>query len=65
MKSYGELKAEMKAIQQQMVEGKKHEFANVFEEVKCLCKKFGFTAETLKGSLAESRKPKKPFNIID
>ena len=56
MKSYDELKAEMEAIQQQMVEAKKNERANAPKEVKRLCKEFGFTAGMLKGSLAEGRK---------
>ena len=34
MKSYDELKAEMEAIQQQMVEAKKNERANALKEVK-------------------------------
>ena len=34
MKSYDELKAEMEAIQQQMVEAKKNECANALKEVK-------------------------------
>ena len=52
MKSYVELKAEMEAIQQQMVEAKKSERANALKKVKRLCKEFGFTAGMLKGSLA-------------
>ena len=51
----GELKAEMEAIQQQMVEAKKNERANALKEVKRLCKEFGFTAGMLKDSLAEGR----------
>ena len=58
MKSYDELKAEMEAIQQQMVEAKKNRRANVLKEVKRLCKEFGFTAGILKGSLAEDIKAK-------
>jgi len=50
------LKAEMEAIQQQMVAAKKNERANALKEVKRLCKEFGFTAGMLKGSLAEGRK---------
>ena len=50
MKSYDELKAEMEAIQQQMVEAKKNERANALKEVKRLCKEFGFTAGMLKGA---------------
>ena len=53
-----ELKAEMEAIQQQMVEAKKNERANALKEVKRLFKEFGFTAGMLKGSLAEGRKQK-------
>ena len=57
MKSYDELKAEMEAIQQQMVEeAKKNERANALKEVKRLCKEFGYTAGMLKGSLSEGRK---------
>ena len=55
-KSYDEPKAEMEAIQQQMVEAKKNERANALKEVKRLRKEFGFTAGILKGSLAEGRK---------
>ena len=56
MKSYDELKAEMEAIQQQMVEAKKTVLHNVLKQVKHLCKEFGFTAGMLKGSLARGRK---------
>ena len=56
MKSYDELKAEIGAIQQQMVEAKKNELANALKEVKRLCKEFGYTAGMLKGSLAKGRK---------
>ena len=55
-KSYDELKAEMAAIELQMVEAKKNERANALKEVKRICKEFGFTAGMLKGSLAEGRK---------
>lgn len=55
MKSYDELKAEMDALQQQMVEAKKKERSNALIEVKRLCKEFGFTAGMLKGSLAKGR----------
>ena len=56
MKSYGELKVEMEAIQLQMVEVKKNERVNALKEVKRLCKEFGITAGMLKGSFAEGRK---------
>jgi hypothetical protein len=56
MKSYDELKVEMEAIQQQMVEAKKNERVSAQIEIKHLCKEFGFTARMLKGSLAEGRK---------
>ena len=56
MKSYDELKAEMEAIQQHMVEAKKNERANALKEVNLLCKEFSFTAGMLKDSLAEGRK---------
>ena len=55
MKSYDESKAEMEAIQQQMVEAKKNERANALKEVKCLCKELGFAAGMLKGALAKGR----------
>ena len=58
MKSYDELKAEMEAIQHQMVEAKKNERANALKEVKLLCREFGFIAGMLKGSLTEGRKSK-------
>ena len=56
MKSYDELKAEMEAIQQQMVEAKKNERAKALKEVKRHCEEFGFTTAMLNGSLAEGRK---------
>ena len=56
MKSYDELKTDMEAIQQQMVEAKKNERANTLKEVKRLCKEFGFMTGMLKGSLVEGRK---------
>ena len=57
MKSYYELKAEMVAIYQQMVEAKKkNERANVLKEVKHLYKDFGFTVGMLKGLWSEDRK---------
>ena len=56
MKSYDELKAEMEAIQRQMVEAKKNELANALTESKRLCKEFSFTAGMLKFVLAEGRK---------
>ena len=46
MKSYGELKADMEAIRQQIVETKKDERADALREVKRL----------YKGALAEGRK---------
>ena len=55
MKSYDELKSEMEAIQQQMVEAKKNERTNALKEVKRLCKEFGFTVGMLKSSLAKGR----------
>ena len=58
MKSFDELKYEMEAIHQQIVEAKKNERANVLKDAKCLCNEFCFTAEILKGSLAEGRKNK-------
>ena len=56
MKPYNELKAEMEVIQQQMSEAKKNERANALKEKKRLCKELGFTAEMLKGALAEGGK---------
>ena len=56
MKSYYELKAEMDAIKQQMVETKKKELANALKKVLLLCKEFDFTGGMLKGSLGEGRK---------
>ena len=54
-KSLEDSKAEMEAIQQQIVEAKKNERAHTLKEVKRICKEFGFTARMLKGSLAEGR----------
>ena len=55
MKSYYELKAEIEAIQQQMVEANKNERANVLKDVMRFFNEFGFTAGMVKGSLAEGR----------
>ena len=44
---FDKLKAEMDAIEQQMVEAKKNERANALKEVKRLCEEFGFTAGML------------------
>jgi hypothetical protein len=41
-----------------MVEAKKNERANALNEVKRICKEFGFAAGMLKGALAEGRKSK-------
>ena len=40
----------------EMMQTKKNERANVLQEVKRLCKEFGFTAGMLKGALAEGGK---------
>ncbi len=53
MKSYDELKAEMEVSQQLIEEAKKNERANALNELKRLCKQFGFTAGMLKSSLAK------------
>ena len=55
MKSYDELKAEMEVLQQLVVEAKKNERADALQEVKRLCKEFGFTTGMLKGALAKGR----------
>jgi len=56
MKSKDESKAEMEAIQQQMVEANKCERSNAVKEVKRFRKEFCFTAGMLKGALAEGGK---------
>lgn len=53
MNSDNELKAEMKAIQQQTVEANMNERANALKEVKPLFREFGFAAGNVKGSLTE------------
>ena len=53
LKSYDELKAEVKIIEQEMAEAEKKERVNSLKEVKRLRKRFGFTAGMLKGSLIE------------
>lgn len=58
MKSYDDLKVEMKNLQRQMGEAKKRERASALKEAKRLCKEFGFTAGMLKGALSEGRKKK-------
>jgi hypothetical protein len=58
VKTYDVLKAEMRTIQEQMVETKRNQRTDVLKKVKELCKEFGFTAGTLKGELAEGRKKK-------
>ena len=49
MKSYDELKAEMEAIQQQMVEAKKNERANALKEVKRLVQRVWLYCWDVKG----------------
>ena len=56
MKLYEELKAEMEAIQQQMVEAKKNKCANALKEVKHVWKVIGFNAGMQPGLLAPGRK---------
>ena len=56
MKSYDELKAEMEAIQPQMVKAKKSERTVALKKVKELCKEFGFKVGMLKCALAKGRK---------
>ena len=51
MKSFNELKAEMKIIQQQMTEAKKNEGTEALKKVKELCKEFGL-AGMFKGVVA-------------
>jgi len=58
MKFYNELKAEMVAIQFQMIEAKKNKRSNALKEAKHLFKEFGFTASVVKGLLAEGRSRK-------
>ena len=50
-----ELKAEMEAIQQQMVEARKNERANALKKLKRLCIEFNFNAGLLKGALAKGQ----------
>ena len=49
------MKAEIEAVQQQMVVAEKYERANALKGVKRLCKEFGFTGRMLKDSLAKGR----------
>ena len=56
MKPYGELKPEMEAIQQQMLETVKKERANSLKEVTLFCEEFVSTAGMPKGLLAEGSK---------
>ena len=53
MKSYDELKAELEANQQKMVEANKSKRAKLLKGVKRICKEVGFNAGMLKVSLAE------------
>ena len=55
MKSYVELKTEIGAIQQQIIETKKNTRTNTLRRVKLFCKEFSYTATILKGSLAKGR----------
>ena len=55
MKSYGELKAEMEAIQQQAVEAMEDKRAHALKEVKHLCKELGVNVGMLKGLSVERR----------
>ena len=55
MKSYVELKAEIDAIQQQIIETKKNARTNILRRVKLFCKDLSYTAIILKVSLARGR----------
>lgn len=55
MKSYDDSKAEIEAIQQQIVEAKKNERGNTLKEVKRRYKEFFITTALKKGSLAQGR----------
>lgn len=55
MKTYDELKAQMEAIQKQMVEDKENECATALKEAKRLSKDFDFTAGIVKTLLPEGR----------
>ena len=48
MKPYDQLKAEMQAIQQLMVQAKKNERAGALKELKYFCKEIGFAAGMFK-----------------
>lgn len=56
MNSCDQMKAEVEALQQLVVEAKKNEGADALKEVKRLCKECGFTAGILKGSIVEGKK---------
>ena len=62
MKSYEELKAEIEAIQQQMVEAKKNERESALEKVKRLSKEYGFNPGILQDSLTEGVARKRLIN---
>jgi hypothetical protein len=53
VKTYDVLKAEIRTIQEQMVEASRNQGTDALKKVKELCKEFGFTAGMLKGELAE------------
>ena len=56
MKFYDELRVELEAIEQQMVEVKKNEREKKLKEVRNFCKEFSFTAGILQDSIAEDRR---------
>ena len=56
MKSYEQIKAEMKKLERQMAEAKKREKTEALKTVRKLCREFGFTEGMLKASLAPGRK---------
>ena len=53
MKYYDELKSEMEAIQQHIIDAKKNERANVLKRIKLFSKEFDFAAVIPKGLLAK------------
>ena len=56
MKSYDNLKAEMEAIQLQMVQTKQTEHADALRAAKRFCKEFSLSAGMFEGSLFEGMK---------
>ena len=64
MKSYEQIKSEMKRLERQMAEAKKREKVEALKKVRKLCREFGFTEGMLKASMATGGESRTGSNAL-